>query len=325
MQWEELKARLLEAGSARLSGEPAEDYIAKSTAGPGAGEKARFFLPWAATGSSLRSTHSSPVEIAHRGGGVADLYFEDRQIPGRLLRQGASLSRTRLFITVTEGCIFSCRYCSVPRLAGETQDRRGDHGSRRIGPAPCQRHIAYERRAGEASGRKKSYVCEVIGHLKFFGLPIGVSIYPTDQTPDEPPCPRGGGGQIQYRGGHPGNSLQRCARVLTTTACGGFSTGPWNSSVRARVFSNVIVGLGETDAEMEACVERLTSHGVIPVLRPLNPVAGCPGRPRPSAGGYRKLFAIHRQALARPGLDTAGALTMCTTCAGCNLVPGRDE
>ena len=52
---------------------------------------------------------------------------------------------------------------------------------------------------------------------------------------------------------------------------------------RNRVFSNVIIGLGETDAEMEACINRLTSHGVIPVLRPLNPVAGFTGTPRPSA------------------------------------------
>ena len=43
MQWEELKARLLEAGSARLSGEPAEDYIAKSTAGPVRGKRGDFF------------------------------------------------------------------------------------------------------------------------------------------------------------------------------------------------------------------------------------------------------------------------------------------
>ena len=94
---------------------------------------------------------------------------------------------------------------------------------------------------------------------------------------------------------------------------------------KGRVFSNVIVGLGETDAEMEACIDRLTSHGVIPVLRPLNPVAGCTGMSRPPAERLRYLFALHRQALARAGLDTSGALTMCTSCAGCDLVPGRDE
>ena len=31
---------------------------------------------------------------------------------------------------------------------------------------------------------EEKYVLDVIKHLTFFGLPIGVSIYPTDQTPD---------------------------------------------------------------------------------------------------------------------------------------------
>ena len=44
MQWKELKARLLEAGSARLTGEPADRFIAKSAAGPGAGGKGAIFF-----------------------------------------------------------------------------------------------------------------------------------------------------------------------------------------------------------------------------------------------------------------------------------------
>jgi biotin synthase-related radical SAM superfamily protein len=91
-----------------------------------------------------------------------------------------------------------------------------------------------------------------------------------------------------------------------------------------RVFSNVIVGLGETDEELETCIEKLTSLGVIPVLRPLNPVAGLAGTPRPSAGRLKKVFAVHKKALAAAGLDPRLALTMCTNCAGCDLVPGRD-
>jgi biotin synthase-related radical SAM superfamily protein len=94
---------------------------------------------------------------------------------------------------------------------------------------------------------------------------------------------------------------------------------------RNRVFSNVIIGLGETDKEMEACIRKLTSHGIIPVLRPLNPVAELSGMPRPTADRLKKIFTIHEQALAAAGLDPRLAQTMCTNCAGCDLVPGRDE
>jgi hypothetical protein len=92
-----------------------------------------------------------------------------------------------------------------------------------------------------------------------------------------------------------------------------------------RVFSNVILGLGETDAEMAACIGELTAHGVIPVIRPLNPVAGLSNLSRPSAERLRGTLAVHSAALAGAGLAPHLARTMCTNCTGCDLVPGRDE
>ena len=50
MQWKELKARLLAAGSAKLTGEPADRFIARSAAGPAPVERDRSSLPWAAIG-----------------------------------------------------------------------------------------------------------------------------------------------------------------------------------------------------------------------------------------------------------------------------------
>ena len=95
MQWEELKARLLEAGSARLSGEPAEDYIAKSTAGPGAGGKGAIFFAMGSHRIKFAINPLSSIEIAHRGGGVADLYFGDRQIPAGSSGRGFTVRTKR--------------------------------------------------------------------------------------------------------------------------------------------------------------------------------------------------------------------------------------
>jgi biotin synthase-related radical SAM superfamily protein len=322
MQWEELKARLLEAGSARLSGEPAEDYIAKSTAGPGAGGKGAVFFAMGSHRVKFAINPASVIEIAHRGGGVADLYFGDRQIPGRLLQPGLHCP-DQAFITVTEGCIFSCRYCSVPRMPAR---RKTVEEIMRLVESVRHRVSAISLTSGVQGciGEEEAYVCEVIDHLRFFGLPIGVSIYPTDQTPDK--LHSLGVTEVKF-------NIEAATPELFAEMCPGLDYDRlWQVLDRSvelfgkgRVFSNVIVGLGETDAEMEACINHLTSHGVIPVLRPLNPVVGCAGMPRPSADRLRHLFVIHRQALVRAGLDTAGALTMCTSCAGCDLVPGRDE
>ena len=321
MQWEELKARLLEAGSARLSGEPAEDYIAKSTAGPGAGGKGAIFFAMGSHRIKFAINPLSSIEIAHRGGGVADLYFGDRQIPPA--PPPGLHCPDQAFITVTEGCIFSCRYCSVPRLAAR---RKTVEEIMDLVESVRHRISAISLTSGVMGsiGEEEAYVCEVIGHLKFFGLPIGVSIYPTDQTPDK--LYALGVAEVKF-------NIEAATPELFAEMCPGLDYDRlWQVLDRSvelfgkgRVFSNVIVGLGETDAEMEACIDRLTSHGVIPVLRPLNPVAGCTGMSRPPAERLRYLFALHRQALARAGLDTSGALTMCTSCAGCDLVPGRDE
>jgi biotin synthase-related radical SAM superfamily protein len=64
---------------------------------------------------------------------------------------------------------------------------------------------------------------------------------------------------------------------------------------------------------------------VIPVLRPLNPVAELAGTPHPSAARLKKIFLMHERALAAAGLDPRLAVTMCTNCTGCDLVPGRDS
>ena len=77
---------------------------------------------------------------------------------------------------------------------------------------------------------------------------------------------------------------------------------------------------------MEACIGRLTSHGVIPVLRPLNPVAGiCRRRPAIGETAQEALSRYTARPLSVKDWISAGAVTMCTNCTGRDLVPGRDE
>ncbi|MGD0535706.1 MAG: radical SAM protein [Methanoregula sp.] len=322
MQWKDLKARLLSAGSARISGEPVDDFIAKSTAGPGAGGKGSVFFAMGSHRVKLAINPASPVEIAHRGGGVADLYFEDQQIPGRLIQPGLHCP-DQAFITVTESCIFSCRYCSVPHLSGK---RKTIEEIMNLVESVRHRVSAISLTSGVAGSieDEEAYICEVIRHLSFFDLPIGVSIYPTDKTPDK--LFALGVAEVKF-------NIEAATPELFAAICPGLDYDLlWRVLDRSvelfgknRVFSNVIIGLGETDAEMETCINKLTSHGVIPVLRPLNPVAGFTGTPRPSAERLKTLYTMHARAIAAAGLDPSGALTMCTNCAGCDLVPGRDE
>jgi biotin synthase-related radical SAM superfamily protein len=322
MQWKDLKSRLLEEGSVHLTGEPAEPYIARSAAGPGAGGSGAVFFAMGSHRVKLALNPESPVEIAHRGNGAADLYLDGKLISGRLLEPGFHCPE-QAFITVTGSCIFRCRYCNVPNTHGK---RKSIDEIMAMVESVRHRINAISITSGvlETIEEEEAYVIDVVRRLAVFGIPIGVSIYPTEKTPDR--LHEIGVAEVKF-------NLEAATPELFLKMCPGLDYGRiWQVLDRSvelfgknRVFSNIIIGLGETDAELAACIRRLTSHGVIPVLRPLNPVAGLSGMPRPAGDRLKKIFAIHEQALQMAGLDARLAQTMCTNCAGCDLVPGRDE
>jgi len=322
MQWNVLKSRLLEIGSVKLVGEPADRFIARSTAGPGAGGKGAVFFAMGSHRVKLAVNGESVIEIVHCGNGTADLFFEGRHIPGSLLEPGFHCP-DQAFITVTGSCIFRCKYCTVPLIGG----KRKSIGEI-VGMVESVRHrihaISITSGVLESIEEEEAYVLEVVKRLMCFGVPVGVSIYPLDKTPDR--LKDAGVAEVKF-------NLEAATPALFAEMCPGLDYDRiWNvldRSVdlfgRGRVFSNVIVGLGETDAELGACIRKLAHHGVIPVLRPLNPAAGFAGTPRPTAERLMKVYSMHQAALDREGIDATEALTMCTNCAGCDLVPGRDE
>ncbi|HSQ93416.1 MAG TPA: radical SAM protein [Methanoregula sp.] len=322
MQWKELKARLLSAGSVSLSGEPAEQYIARSAAGPGAGSEGAVFFAMGSHRVRLALDPLSAVEIAHRGNGAADLYFEGNLIAGRLLEPGFHCP-DQAFITVTGSCIFNCRYCTVPKIRGR---RKSVSEVIRMVESVRHRIHAISITSGilESIEEEEAFVLEVVKHLASFSLPIGVSIYPTAGTPDL--LKEAGVAEVKF-------NVEAATPELFEKMCPQLDYERlWQVLDRSvelfgknHVFSNVIVGLGETDEELEACIRKLTARGVIPVLRPLNPVSDLRGLSRPSAERLKKVFAMHEEALEEAGLDTRMAYTMCTSCTGCDLVPGRDE
>ena len=321
MRWKDLKAHLLAVGRARLTGEPAEQYIAYSAAGPGAGGSGAVFFSVGNQRVKLALSSESSVEIVHAGNGAADLIFEGQHISGHLLRPGFHCP-DQAFITVTGSCIFSCRYCTVPRIGGK---RKTIEEIRHMVESVRDRIHAISITSGVMTSveEEETYVIQVVKHLTSYNLPIGVSIYPTAGTPDR--LKEVGVSEVKF-------NLEAATPELFSRMCPGLDYGLiWqvlNRSVRVfgknRVFSNVIVGLGETDTELETCIKTLTSLGVIPVLRPLNPVAGLAGMERPTAERLKKILEIHTLALADSGLDPRLAMTMCTNCAGCDLVPGKD-
>lgn len=321
MQWRELKARLLAVGKVRLSGEPPGPYRSSSTAGPGAGTGGSVFFSPGTGRVRLGIDPGSPLEIVHLGGGRAVLKDGNEEIHGTLEPIALHCPR-QAYITVSSGCVYHCRYCEVPAIAA---------GRKTIGEIEAmvegvKDHAdAISLTSGVLSdiAEEEEYVLQVVDRLKRFGLPIGVSIFPGPETARN--LHAAGVVEVKF-------NVEAATRDLFTVMCPGLDwDAVWaalGESVRLfgrnHVFSNLIVGLGESDAEAEACIRALTTLGVIPVLRPLNPAGALSGYPRPPAARLLGLFLVHSRALAAEGLDPCHARTMCVECTGCDMVPGRD-
>jgi biotin synthase-related radical SAM superfamily protein len=321
MDWTELKARLLGEGSVRLTGAPADDYVSRSAAGPSAGSPGSIFFAVGSRRVRLGLNPESEVELLHEGGGEATLVFSDERISGRL--EPAALHCPRqAYITVSGQCIFSCRYCPVPQLSGRRKSIDEIVG---LVEEVSDRIDAISITSGVAASveEEEYYVLGVVKALRRFGLPIGVSIYPTADTPQR--LHELGVAEVKF-------NIEAATPALFAEMCPDLDWDlMWEVLRRSvslfgkgRVFSNVIAGLGETDEELEACIDALTAICVIPVIRPLSPAAELSNLPRPSAARLQKICTIHERALVRAGLDARTAETMCSACTGCDLVPGRD-
>jgi biotin synthase-related radical SAM superfamily protein len=321
--WRNLKARLLSLGCARLEGVCADDYIARSSAGPGAGGRGAVFFSCDGHRVRLTLEDNAPVIIRHDGVGQVVLTIDGTgtSIPGFLERPALHCPR-QAFITISASCVYSCKYCTVPRLAGnrKTPEEIEAMVESVFGDIDA---ISLTSGVYESIEEEESYTAKVVSHLTRFGLPIGVSIYPTLNTPAL--MKQAGAVEVKF-------NLEAATPALFAEMCPGFSGDSLMDILResvwifgkGHVFSNVILGLGETDEEMYACLDELCQVGIIPVVRPLNPIADLKNYSRPDMERILKIFRHLKQSLNKYGLDSSLALTMCPACTGCDMIPGRD-
>lgn len=317
-----LKARLLSEGTARLEGVPGNGYVSASTAGPGAGGPGSVFFSLGGKRVRLALDPESSIRIFHRGAGLATLFVDGKEIEG-VIEPIALHCPRQAYLTVSSGCIFSCRYCEVP---GHPQRRKSVDEIVAMVARVADRIDAISLTSGVMGSveEEEEYVLGVVRRLARFGIPIGVSIYPTKESAER--LHALGVVEVKF-------NVETATDALFARMCPGLSRDDiWQALGKSvplfgknHVFSNLIIGLGETDEEVGDCIHALTRMGVIPVIRPLSPAAGCRGYRRPSKERILAVNRIHADALHRAGLDPGAAMTMCVACTGCDLVPGRDD
>jgi biotin synthase-related radical SAM superfamily protein len=319
--WQKLKSRLLATGTVQLTGDDADPYITRSSAGPGAGGKGSVFFTLDGHRIRLGLSETSDTVIRHHGDGRAFLILDGEEISGSLERPALHCPR-QAYITISASCIFSCRYCTVPFLNGprKTPEEIEAMVESVYGDIDA---ISLTSGVMKSIAEEEAYTVGIVSRLTRFCLPIGVSIYPTRQSPVL--LKEAGAAEVKF-------NIEAATPALFKEMCPGFPVDSiWDilrESViifgRGHVFSNVILGLGETDQELQECLDGLCRNGVIPVIRPLNPVAGLDSFRRPDADRIMRMFHFLEERLGTYHLDPCEALTMCPACTGCDMIPGRD-
>lgn len=320
MDWRDLKCHLLAAGTIRVrESDPIPSE--QSTAGPGAGKGSLFFSD---------GTHRVRLGIDPEGavryehlpdGKGVRLFIDGETIDGFFEPVGTHCPR-QAYITVSEGCIFDCRYCAVP-LQDKHIKSTEEILSLIEGAYSSIDAISITSGVIGSIKEEEDRICTLIPHLKHFHLPIGISIYPTATTAER---------LFNLEVDEVKFNIETATEPLFQTMCPGFKRDDvWQALKSAvplfgkgHVFSNLIFGLGETDDELFACMKHLADLGVIPVLRPLSPTPRLPGLKRPDAARIKRVAEQHEAILSDAGLETRLAQTMCIACTGCDIVPGRD-
>lgn len=321
MNWTGLKAALLEEGTARVTGVPV-DLSGGSRAGPGAGGIGSVFFSARGKRVRLSLDEESRTTIRHLGGGNAILRTGEIVQEG-IIEPAALHCPRQAFIAVSEGCIFRCRYCNVPSQEPKikTPEEVVSMIDGVFDDIDC---ISITSGVIGSPEEDEARILEIVREIRKFNLPIGISTYPVEGTPGR--LHDLGVAEVKF-------NLEAATDPIFSEMCPGQDREAiifaLRESVRLfgrnHVFSNIILGLGESDEEMKTCIRMLCEAGIVPVIRPLNPKAELEDYPRPSKERILEIFEYQKKQLEINGLDTREALTMCVACTGCDLTPGRDE
>ncbi len=319
----ETKAQLISLGTVQLS-QPGKRGKA-STAGPGAGESSIFFQSGLHI-VRLSVVDSSSLMLKMDGDGAAI------SLQGRVIARGQVVEPLlhcpdQAYITVSERCIYDCKFCAVPRLMGEVKSHERVMEMVREAKATGRLESISLTSGTEVSPRQEAErVAALVRDLLRFGVPIGVSVNPF------PGVNRilldAGADEVKY-------NLETPDREIFARVCPGLSYQEIMDALEEavelfgpnHVFSNLIIGLGESDKTIHQGIDELTAKGVLPVLRAAYPHPLRRGEVdifRPSAERLLELVRYLKMKLDEKGLDGSQALTGCYRCTGCDLAPGRD-
>jgi biotin synthase-related radical SAM superfamily protein len=320
----EIKAELLAIGAIDIDISLLGN-ITTPTAGPGAGRTAIFFR-WDNHRVRLAVDDGSPLKGVADNGDIVIYKGKNELVRGKLEEELIHCPG-QAFITISEQCVFDCKFCPVPKLDGKIKSL--DEIIRMVDEANDSGKLTAISLTSGVAGSPKEEVdraVEAAKALKKYNVPIGISVYPTADSSRQ--LKEAGAVEVKY-------NVETMDRELYKDVCPDqsleFILECLKDAVdifgKNQVYSNFIIGLGENDETVEAGLDELVSMGVIPIIRAggMHPLrVGEINVERPSAQRLLKLNQILRRILDEHGLRADVSRTMCLPCTGCDLNPHLD-
>ena len=324
----EIKAFLLAIGTADVEDESMVMPVLKSTAGPSAGSAGSVFIASGSRRVRLNLDKNSPLKVRKAiGADEIVIYHLNEPVVTGMIDTALAHCPEQAYINLSEKCVFDCKYCSVPILQGRTKTKeetlkivqnafeRGD-----------VKAISITSGVENTPTGELERVLNLMPELKKFNVPIGISIYAVSGGSQK--LKEAGASEVKY-------NMEVADPEIFEKVCPKLSQEDVLTELkeavsffgRGKVFSNVIVGLGETDESVEQMIEKLADIGVIACVRPIYENALRKGEcymKRPSKERLLKLYEIQKRLSKEYDLQPEKAETMCSRCAGCDMVPGRD-
>lgn len=324
-----VKAYLLSIGSVKIEDSSVlqNSQRTTATAGPGAGGSSVFFR---SGDRRVRLTINdlSPLSAVQDSENAVLLKKGNEVIARGSLERPLCHCPEQAYITVSEKCIYDCKFCPVPKIQGGIKDNQ--KVCRMVADAYATgslRAISLTSGVSVSPEIEVERMVSVIKDLtRDYDLPIGVSVYPTKDSSEK--LYAAGASEVKY-------NVETMDTEIFSRVCPELSLQEVLDALgnavdvfgKNNVCSNFILGLGESDAIVKEGVTLLTELDVIPVLRPISPH---PLRRdlidvrRPDAQRLIRLGSMVRDMLDHNSLHADKARTMCLPCTGCDLTPHRD-
>lgn len=257
------------------------------------------------------------------------LYYKNKIILTGIIETIVSHCPEQAYISVSEKCIFNCKFCSVP-IKGTKKKTKEEILQILEKSSKKKEFKAISLTSGVFSSPEKDfeYLSDLISFIKekYKKQKIGVSIVPFRGCSSK--LKSLGVDEVKY-------NIETFNYYLFKSICSGLK---YNIIIKelieavsifgkGHVFTNIIIGLGETNDMIKKGIEYFAKHGIITNLRPITPqtsrLTECTME-RPTKERLMDLYKIHKKILSKYDLINLKSYSMCSLCGGCDLTPQTD-